>query len=477
MKTFFLSLMTMFSFPLFAQPDNRTAGQTEETVQIDPALRYQQLEGWGSSLCWWAAQVGNWTPEKVDSIVDLLTSPDKLNMNIFRYNIGGGDDPSHADGHMVKGKGKRAEMEGFKASPTADYNWEADRGQRTILLKIKEKRPDAVFEAFSNSAPYWMTYSGCAAGHADPSKDNLKPEYYELFCDYLIDVCKHYQSAYQINFKTLEPFNEAYSNYWYAEGTQEGCHFDPETQIKIIRLLYPKLRASGLNTVIAASDETNLEQFLTVQKAYQETGDIWEKLGQLNTHTYSGTNAEREEVRELVRQAGKPFWQSETGPNGGKGLGSNLRLAQKLFDDMRIMRPQAWLDWQIMEETNDEWCVLRGNFKKQTYHPVKNLYVRMQITRFFKQGYTFIETNNEHALAALSPSGKELVFAVLNTESDIRPFAIDLQKMPARIQSIKSWRTSQTEDCQPFPACELQGQTLQYDSPAQSLTTFVLTLQ
>ena len=75
------------------------------------------------------------------------------------------------------------------------------------VLKIKEKRPDAVFEAFSNSAPYWMTYSGCAAGHADPSKDNLKPEYYELFCDYLIDVCKHYQSAYQINFKTLEPFN------------------------------------------------------------------------------------------------------------------------------------------------------------------------------------------------------------------------------------------------------------------------------
>ena len=34
-------------------------------------------------------------------------------MNIFRYNIGGGDDPSHLDGHMVKGKGKRAEMEGF----------------------------------------------------------------------------------------------------------------------------------------------------------------------------------------------------------------------------------------------------------------------------------------------------------------------------------------------------------------------------
>ena len=62
-------------------------------------------------------------------------------MNIFRYNIGGGDNPSHLDGHMVKGKGKRAEMEGFKASADAPYNWNADKGQRILMLKIKAKRP------------------------------------------------------------------------------------------------------------------------------------------------------------------------------------------------------------------------------------------------------------------------------------------------------------------------------------------------
>lgn len=342
-----------------SQPEN----PENNAVLINPSQRYQTLEGWGSSLCWWAAQVGSWDEKKVDEVVDLITSPDKLNMNIFRYNIGGGDDPSHADGHMVKGKGKRAEMEGFKASPTAPYDWTADQAQRTILLKIKEKRPDAIFEAFSNSAPYWMTYSGCAAGNVNPLDDNLKPEYYDQFCDYLLNVCKQYKAEHNIDFKTLEPFNESYSNYWYAEGSQEGCHFSPESQIRIIRMLYPKLQASGLNTVLAASDETNLSQFLTVQKAYQAAGDIWEKLGQLNTHTYSGTNAEREAVRQLIQQSGKPFWQSETGPSEGQGLESNLLLTQKLFDDMRIMRPQAWLDWQLMEENNNEWCVLRGNFK------------------------------------------------------------------------------------------------------------------
>ena len=159
-----------------------------------------------------------------------------------------------------------------------------------------------------------MTYSGCAAGHADPSKDNLKPEYYELFCDYLIDVCKHYQSAYQINFKTLEPFNEAYSNYWYAEGTQEGCHFDPETQIKIIRLLYPKLRASGLNTVIAASDETNLEQFLTVQKAYQKAGE--------GSSTRTPTPGQMQNEKRYGLSSGNPANLSgspKPGPMEGKG--------------------------------------------------------------------------------------------------------------------------------------------------------------
>ncbi len=465
--------MVAVSLPLFVQAKATENGH----AVIDPALRYQKLEGWGSSLCWWAAQVGNWDEKKVDEIVDLITSPDKLNMNIFRYNIGGGDDPAHADGHMVKGKGKRAEMEGFKDSPTAPYNWEADKGQRTILLKIKKKRPDAVFEAFSNSAPYWMTYSGCAAGNEDPLKDNLKPEYYEMFCDYLLDVCKHYKTTYQIDFKTLEPFNESFSDYWYAEGSQEGCHFEPESQMKIIRMLYPKLKATGLNTLLSASDETNLRQFLTVQKAYQTAGDIWDKLGQLNTHTYSGTNTEREEVRRLIRQSGKPFWQSETGPSKGQGLESNLLLAQKLFDDMRIMRPQAWLDWQLMEEGNNEWCVLRGNFKTQEYKVIKNLYVRMQITRFFKQGYTFIETGNAGTLAALSPTGKELVIAVLNTTETDSPLVIDLDKFAGKIASVSNWRTSETEDCQSFQAVKAKGKKLDYTRPAKSLTTFVINLK
>ncbi len=194
---------------------------TADTIRyvVNPEAERQRFRGWGVSLCWWANMCGRWSDEKIDEIVDWLVSPEGLNFSYFRYNIGGGDDPlnryctPHHMG-MGQGKGLRAEMEGFKDSTGGAYVWERDAAQRKILLKIREKRPDAVFEAFSNSCPYYMTYSGCCSGNADPGKDNLKPEYYEEFAHYLVDVCKHYKEEYGIEFRTLEPFNESMTSYW-----------------------------------------------------------------------------------------------------------------------------------------------------------------------------------------------------------------------------------------------------------------------
>ncbi|MBP1530640.1 MAG: hypothetical protein ILA39_00745, partial [Bacteroidaceae bacterium] len=255
---------------------------------IDVASRLQLNQGWGVSLCWWANMCGKWDDAKIDQIVDWLVSPTGLNYNIFRYNIGGGDDPLNRNctpHHMGSGKGLRAEMEGFKDSTLDVYHWDRDAAQRKIMLKIREKRPDAIFEAFSNSAPYYMTYSGCVAGNTSAGKDNLKPEYYEEFAHYLVDVCRHYADEYGIVFRTLEPFNEPNTNYWGANGGQEGCHFDFASQVAFLRVLAPILRDSGLPTVISASDETSVSTSVSGFKAYQEA-DVLHLVGQWNTHTY-----------------------------------------------------------------------------------------------------------------------------------------------------------------------------------------------
>lgn len=471
-----MSFSTIFIFACSNQNELKES-QNGIQININPNQTHQTIEGWGSSLCWWAGQVGNWEESKVDSLIDMITSFDKFNMNIFRYNIGGGNDPAHTYGHMVKGKGKRVEMEGFKASAYAPYNWKADKAQRIIMLKIEEKRPDAVFEVFSNSPPFWMTFSACSAGNVDPKKDNLKSEYYAAFCDYLIDVCKFYKQEFGIEFKTLEPFNESTSAYWNYLGSQEGCHFEPDTQIKIFRLLYSKLQASGLKTVISASDETNLRSTIKVLSDYQEAGDIFDEIGQINTHTYSGTNEQRVEVKSLVEATGKTFWQSETGLGGWKekasGFKNNLLLTRKLFDDMNLMQPQAWLDWLLMEENNDVWGLIRCNFKTQEYDIVKNFYVRMQITRFSKQGYIFIETNYGSALAALNPDKSELLVALNNTTDTIQSIQLNLDSFDETVKQVHLFRTSADENCLELAQLEVKKQVINYAAPALSLTTFI----
>ena len=459
--------------------DNVKQAPPTDTLRymVSPQLVRQHFDGWGVSLCWWAGQCGKWSDAKIDEIVEWLVSPTGLNYSHFRYNIGGGDDPENrhcTKHHMGSGKGLRAEMEGFKDFSGDEYHWDRDAAQRKIMLKIKEKRPDAVFEAFSNSCPYYMTYSGCVSGNADGGKDNLKPEYYEEFAHYLVDVCKHYKDVYGIEFKTLEPFNESVTNFWYANGPQEGCHFDYSSQIKFIRVLEPILRASGLSTVISASDETNVGLSVQGFKEYKSAG-VLPLVGQWNTHTYQASNADRARLALLAHQAGKPLWMSETG-SGGNGIGGNLSLAQRLIDDMRYIQPEAWIDWQYMEEANDQWCTVRGSFANQTYAKVKNYYVRQQCSRFIKRGYDIVTSLCPQSLAAVNAARDTLVLVLLN-EGAKAVHHINLSQfgtLPA-LADIEAYRTSASENLtRTKSGITLEADGLMAALPAQSIVTLVI---
>ena len=453
---------------LLVASSSRAANYSIDTQQVQ-----QHWDGWGVSLCWWAGQCGKWEDEKVDEIISWLVSPEGLNYSHFRYNIGGGDDPEnrYCDlHHMGRGKGLRAEMEGFKDFTGDQYHWERDSAQRKILLKIKEKRPDAVFEAFSNSCPYYMTYSGCVAGNKDGGKDNLKPEYYEEFAHYLVDICKHYKDQYGIEFKTLEPFNESATDYWYQNGSQEGCHFDYSSQIAFLRVLAPILEASGLSSIISASDETSVEHSIKAIQAYKQAG-VLPLVGQWNTHTYQGDTKQRIRLSALVLEAGKPFWMSETG-SGGKGLEGNLKMAQRLFDDIRYLQPEAWFDWQYMEERSDQWCVINGSFQRQFYRKVKNYYVRQQCSRFIKRGYDILQTECSQCLAAISEARDTLTLVLLN-EGEETTHNIQIQK--SKFKKAKVYRTSASEDLAVVKdGFRLKTNTLSIVLPKQSITTIVL---
>ena len=89
-------------------PGQPTTGATEPEVfhdenrtivAIDPTqgspFNNGVFEGWGTSLCWWANRIG-YSDTLAQKAAELLYNAETgLGMNIARYNIGGGDDPSH----------------------------------------------------------------------------------------------------------------------------------------------------------------------------------------------------------------------------------------------------------------------------------------------------------------------------------------------------------------------------------------------
>ena len=384
------------------------------------SLCAEPFEGFGVSLCWWAKECGKWPEEQLDSLVEWLVSPQGLNYRIFRYNIGGGDDPAwtHCTPHHFGargGKGLRAEFEGFQDEKGGAFHWERDSAQRRIMLMIRAKRPDAIFEAFSNSAPWWMTVSGCNGGADKATDDNLAPEHYEDFACYLVEVCRHYRDVYGIEFRTLDPFNEPMTNYWYRNGGQEGCHFDVSSQVAFLRVLSPILRDSGLKTVISAADETSVGQAVNTFQGYDKAG-VLPLIGQYNTHTYQGRREEKKALAALCSEHGIRLWQSESG-DGGHGLFGNLRMALRLIEDMQTLRPAAWLDWQYVEVNFDQWSLVRCDREWRNYVRHKNYYVRQHFSRFILPGYALSPLTGQErpdVLAMQSPTADTLVVVRVN---------------------------------------------------------------
>lgn len=451
---------------------------TEVSYFVAPEERRQQFEGWGVSLAWWANMLGKWENEKIDWLISWLVNPDGLNYRVFRYNIGGGDDPAWTNcspHHMDSGKGRRAEMEGFKVSADAQYDWSRDAAQRRIMLKIRDKRPDAIFEAFSNTPPYYMTHSGCAAGNDNGAHDNLRPECYGEFAQYLVDVCRHYKDEYGIEFRTLEPFNESQSWIWKKGGEQEGCHFDINSQIEFVKTLSPKLREAGLSTLISTSDENAIGESVNAFVAYRRAG-ILDLVGQWNTHSYVGTDQERAKISALCRESGKRLWMSEVG-DGGEGIRGNLAVARKLIDDMRFLMPSAWLDWQYVEENNDQWGLLSTNdYNNGQAHPTKNYYVRAQFSRFIKPGSTIITSLDPNTLAALSPEEDKLILVAVNDQSIGVSHKVDLSGFDRVTGVCEAYITDPARDTEWFGDYNLQGYALSFNMPPTSICTLVISV-
>ena len=423
------------------------------------------FQGWGTSLCWWAHRVG-YSPVLTEKSAKLFFGDEGLDLNIMRYNIGGGDDLSHK--HITR---TDSMIPGWlihnKDSDSYTYDYNADSNQINVLKACyEESGEDAFVEAFSNSPPYFMCKSGCSSGGKDPNENNLRDDCYDAFAKYLADVTEYINNKLNIKVSSVSPMNEPDTDFWhYMSEKQEGCHFDPgKSQNEIIIKTAREIRARGLNHIdIAASDETSTDKALNSYKLYsQEAKDV---IDRISTHTYNTKKINS--LGKLMKAENRNLWMSETdwssvsSKKAGE-MGAGLWFAQKIISDINALSPSAWVMWLTIDHHVSKdgymgnkdsgapdtkggyWGIAFADHDKQEIILTKKYYCFGQFSRFIRPGDTIIHTSKA-TLGAISKDKSTLTLVAVNKNSKDSEITIDVSdfKQSGVIEAI---RTSGTMD-------------------------------
>ena len=439
----------------------------------------QTLRGWGMSLAWEAndlygggRQAAEITDPQLQSrYMDLLYGDPStrltLGLNIARYNIGGGENPIYTSMRPD------AQMEGFQTRPSAAFDWTRDAAQRRMLLEARSRGAN-IFEAFSNSPPFWMTISGSASGGTAPHQDNLQPSRRGDFVAYLTTVLAHFRDVEGVTFESVEPFNEPNLS-WMKGGIQEGYSASPSTQSVIIPMLADRLKRNGLSTFVAGVDTNSVAD--GVEAIGKLSREALSTLGRLNTHDYhtQGNVDQLKQYKSLADTLGKSIWMSEVGccffdQGDGTKMWGALFMADAVRHDLRDLGAEAWIFWQ------PDWDVIAFDAAGGPPRPLKQFYALAQYTRFIRPGFQIISAEGaRNSLAAYDRDTKRLVLVSTNWEKPTTN-DIDLSAFGTLPSAVDIYRTTSDN------TVNLQKATIPLSSnghiidllPARSITTYVV---
>ncbi|WP_223357723.1 glycoside hydrolase [Leifsonia sp. ZF2019] len=470
------------------------AAATASAVTITPNPAYQNaaFEGWGTSLAWFANATGGYPEAVRQDLFDKVFGSDGLNLNIARYNIGGGnatDVPPYlraggavdgwwnpditatdAQGAITSTYADRDRLAAaWDADDPASYDFSADATQRWWVDALKEKITK--WEAFSNSPPYFMTNSGYVSGNFTASSDQLKTSSIADYVTYLKTVVQHIEQTSGITFDSIDPFNEPNTNYWGTnidsstgwpkKGGQEGAHMGPALQDTVIKALQSELAQPGTTTGahISAMDETNPSIFMTDWNGWSQQAKA--AVDQLNVHTY-GTSG-RTQVRDVAKANGKDLWMSEvegdwdgTGVNNQTNINNGIGMATRITDDLRELEPSAWIFWQPVEDYYNmqkveklNWgsididfdCNADGNSVRRLADGDADPSCRVvtnakyntvrNFTHYIRPGDHIIPSTNAATTAALAADGGTVTLVHTNAGTAPEDLTIDLSKFGA----------------------------------------------
>ncbi|RKD75266.1 glucosylceramidase [Sinobaca qinghaiensis] len=229
------------------QPDEETP-EAPLTVEVDPAVTYQEIEGFGMAVTGSSAYLINnvLTPSQKDDLLDDIFTDDGISLNFIRHSIGASDYSVDENGDPLSYSYSDA-AEGSTDYNLDNFSIEPDREVWSLLDEIQDKNDDTFILGSPWSAPPWMkeeyTFNGSFLDYTDP-------EIYETYAQYFVKYIQAYEEeGVEIDAITVQNEPE-YTSDEYPTMSMNGI----EQRTFIKEQLGPAFEENNIDTEIIAFD-------------------------------------------------------------------------------------------------------------------------------------------------------------------------------------------------------------------------------
>lgn len=477
--------------------NTKTPSDGEEKVIIDVSKKYQTIESFAASDCWFAQYIGSkWTESEREGIAKLLFSkqvnngqPEGIGLSGWRFNLGGGTAQQGAASDITD-VSRRAES--FIDPASGAIDWSRQAGQQYFLEKAKGYGCEQ-FVMFSNTPPVNYTRNG--KGYSQMGAfANLKDDHYDDFAQYMASAIEYFKNK-GINFDYVSPVNEPQYNW--NEAGQEGSGWQNSEIKKLTVELDKAIENKGLSTKILLAEaaawnhvyETdgdagrkNVISSLFTQSSPNYIGNLKNVAPVIAGHSYwtDGTwqslVSTRTKVNQSAKAVGLKVYQTEWSMLGdgydasefpGFGNASYMDIAlymsKVIHADLAYANASSWSYWTALatERWNhkNRFLLIKvtpagGDYgditQSGTHAATKTLWVLGNYSLFIRPGYNRVDLQIDGASkelfgsAFISPDSKKLVAVYTNLSS--RQFDAKALIGGAEIASVKAYTTSASQD-------------------------------
>lgn len=489
---------------LFFYGETALAQVAVAKIEIDPAITFQTIEGFGASDAWTCQFAGLWPAEKRDKMADLLFStqttktgqPVGIGLNMWRFSIGGG---SAAQGKASDiGDEWRRQYAFLQAD--GSYDWNAMPGQ-TWFLKAAKTRGVKQFIGFVNSPNVLFTKNGKA--YSTDGNCNLNFDKLPDFSADMVATIKGLKKTTGIELDYLSPANEP--QWKWNEHNQEGCPYNNTELAQLYKGINDAFAKNQIKTKIQIGEAGQLDYLYDNGNAakgnqvYQffnasspnYVGNLSNIDQSISAHSYFTTSPEqklintRKKTAEAVAQIkGLRYWMSEycvlgddvlKGEKRDLGMVTALFIARLIHHDLVLSNATSWQWWLAVSagDYKDGLVYIDKNKTDGQVYDSKMLWALGNYSRFIKAGSKRVEvsiTNGKEKQIYISAylDNNNLVTVAVNTsEQDID---LDLEVKGNKPNVVQTYVTSAAYNLSPYKQYK-SNQGIRV--PAKSITTIV----